>query len=1051
MEGAESATTMSAGPNIISIFQHKLKYEWKSKASCGRHYYRTNDILKWMRSSSPNKRISNTDRLLIEAHEAYEPTLKIPNSDEVDNQDSCCLNVFAVLLELNYGHLILLFQRYRITDKSFHDLPNKESLEQDLLRKALISDAKDFWERFQEKMWLYPCPLGLHMTSAFLDPGRGRWVMPFCKRQPISMKGGTASVYEVAVEESLVPLSLQAKISSSAYDDNDHGRCYTLALKSFSQENSDIFEWEKQAYLAVLDKPGMVQFLGEYEIDEWIEDGTVGRTYNILLEYGDEDLEEFLASKETYPPSFPTETIQFWESLANVATALHSIHNLVLRRQDGSQHLFSGWHCDLKPDNILRVDGEFKLADFGFAKFKPKYPLGAPPEKLISFITGGTETYGAPECDVARRDPRKSVSQTIDTWSFGCVLSVSATWVVLGYQGVRAYHEQRRSAITRLRERKQRGENVTVPAADDAFHDGTDVLPEVREWHETLRGVLRISDTITGRILKIVDEYMLVSELARRSITISVHEVLQRELRHARKEYDRLLSKGIVQPVTESVKEAWLNVENQEHSPMNSRAVEAAAADTTRSRSLSNHSCFAHAPRHQYKSSRINKPIRMDQLPPGRVAHRQDALQPQTSQAFMIESEPAGAHVASKTNTPRPHQATHSAHSDRSFRTVQAPQISTQKEPVVRGSSALSSVYRGSANPGYETPRARPEDTARLEYPPTRPEYPPARREYSMPIRTESERAAVAPIPLSIEIPKTHTLPSAPFIISPSWPIAQEHEVQMCKEKGVRALFGLRKKEDEYLKQFLVDRDIMFLVDNDTSMNPYWDAMTMVLETLVSKVDHLDEDGLDIEFTVGSAHNTHAVSGSKVLSKFRAARQEASSRPFDIGTDMAKVLTHIFDAYLRGPRRATTLIVLTDGVWRGTLDDRSVEEAVAEFLRQSIFKRRLEKRWFTIQFISFGHGVPEILKHLDDEIEKTYSIPDVIDTEHVDGDVYKMILGSFVDMFDAIDPSPISPPTPIGHSPTAPSTTDPPASAYCQHNVVARHNSPRFSLKNIFA
>lgn len=52
------------------------------------------------------------------------------------------------------------------------------------------------------------------------------------------------------------------------------------------------------------------------------------------------------------------------------------------------------WHCDLKPDNILRVDGEFKLADFGFAKFKPKYPHGAPPEKLITLITGGTETYG---------------------------------------------------------------------------------------------------------------------------------------------------------------------------------------------------------------------------------------------------------------------------------------------------------------------------------------------------------------------------------------------------------------------------------------------------------------------------------------------------------------------------------------------------------------------------------------------------------------------------------------------------------------------------------
>lgn len=156
----------------------------------------------------------------------------------------------------------------------------------------------------------------------------------------------------------------------------------------------------------------MVQFLGEYEIDERLEDGTVARTYNLLLEYGEEDLEEFFASTRNYPPILNTETIQFWESLANVANALHSMHNLVLKRQDGRHHFFSGycsnisdeldmadantprWHCDLKPDNILRVDDEFKLADFGFAKFKPKYPDGAPPEELITLITGGTETYG---------------------------------------------------------------------------------------------------------------------------------------------------------------------------------------------------------------------------------------------------------------------------------------------------------------------------------------------------------------------------------------------------------------------------------------------------------------------------------------------------------------------------------------------------------------------------------------------------------------------------------------------------------------------------------
>lgn len=48
------------------------------------------------------------------------------------------------------------------------------------------------------------------------------------------------------------------------------------------------------------------------------------------------------------------------------------------------------FHADVKPDNILRVHGEFKLADFGFAKFQRRMETHQPRE----YIDGGTETYG---------------------------------------------------------------------------------------------------------------------------------------------------------------------------------------------------------------------------------------------------------------------------------------------------------------------------------------------------------------------------------------------------------------------------------------------------------------------------------------------------------------------------------------------------------------------------------------------------------------------------------------------------------------------------------
>ena len=82
----------------------------------------------------------------------------------------------------------------------------------------------------------------------------------------------------------------------------------------------------------------MVKYLGDYghqeaqqtspgsDLNGRKSEETSVVTHNILLEYGDCDLDEYFAQR--LPPVFRTEIESFWQSLAEVADALNGVHNL---------------------------------------------------------------------------------------------------------------------------------------------------------------------------------------------------------------------------------------------------------------------------------------------------------------------------------------------------------------------------------------------------------------------------------------------------------------------------------------------------------------------------------------------------------------------------------------------------------------------------------------------------------------------------------------------------------------------------------------------------
>lgn len=113
---------------------------------------------------------------------------------------------------------------------------------------------------------------------------------------------------------------------------------------------------------------------------------------------------------------------------------------------------------------------------------------------------------GAPEYPGQSELP---VPQTIDIWSLGTVFSLAATWLILGYRGLCQFQK--------LRQR----------APQDCFHDGKQILDDIIEWHHFLRTAIRKTDTLTHKVLDLVDEEMLVRATEQRITAASLCSKLE--------------------------------------------------------------------------------------------------------------------------------------------------------------------------------------------------------------------------------------------------------------------------------------------------------------------------------------------------------------------------------------------------------------------------------------------------------------------------------------------------------------------------------------------
>ena len=166
-------------------------------------------------------------------------------------------------------------------------------------------------------------------------------------------------------------------------------------------------------------------------------------------------------------------------------------------------------------------------------------------------------------------------------------------------------------------------------------------------------------------------------------------------------------------------------------------------------------------------------------------------------------------------------------------------------------------------------------------------------------------------------------------------------------------------------------------------MSQYWAEATNLIDTLMMKVEGLDDNGVDFYVT----DNTVTVSNTKSKREIKNAMVRAEPNELPLGTDMNAALGGIFQEHFYEQEsnknygktlRKMTLIVLTDGIWSGTPEEDAVENQIVQFVNSMTeIYGVMEVRPCTIQFIQFGEDAhaTERLRRLDDDLTVQRLIP----------------------------------------------------------------------------
>lgn len=162
-----------------------------------------------------------------------------------------------------------------------------------------------------------------------------------------------------------------------------------------------------------------------------------GQTFSIVFPLAKCSLEEYFEAKVGF---FSSHVL--WEQLQGVADGLSHLHGYA--REDSPGSFVIAYHLDLKPTNILIIDGRLQIADFGLSRVKQINRQAGEGSTGVD-NPYGYRAYAPPEHNDATsiEERSRACNRGHDIWSLGAIYSEVATFDMHGQQSLSIYRKKR--------------------------------------------------------------------------------------------------------------------------------------------------------------------------------------------------------------------------------------------------------------------------------------------------------------------------------------------------------------------------------------------------------------------------------------------------------------------------------------------------------------------------------------------------------------------------------------------------------------------------------